>query len=406
MTGRERILKAIAFEETDRVAIDLGGMRSTCISCFAYPDLVRALGLPPRRPRVYDTSQMLALPDPDVLDALQGDVVTVALDGSTDAFAQPELWRDYDFGGRLEAQVRNPLDFKMLEDGTISQPASGSKMPPKAHVFETEHAGQQFNLAGDIPKPDLQEIRKAQEKSLLRPEEIRAARDLCRRVRESTDRAVFFNGVQAGLCIHGFGGVAVFPTLCLAEPDFVAELHELIIRHSIRQMEALLSEIGPYIDICLVSADDWGSQSQTFAPPHVFETLFKPYYTRINAAIHRAAPNVKTFLHSCGAIYNILDLIIGSGFDILNPVQWTAGGRSWKEWKDKCRRRITLWGGGVNTQATLPFGTVADVEREAGEIASYMRRDGGYVFCAIHNLLAEIPGEKVAAMYRAAARAK
>jgi hypothetical protein len=34
-----------------------------------------------------------------------------------------------------------------------------------------------------------------------------------------------------------------------------------------------------------------------------------------------------------------------------------------------------------------------------------MRRDGGYVFCAIHNILAEIPGEKIVALYRAASRA-
>jgi uroporphyrinogen decarboxylase len=83
-------------------------------------------------------------------------------------------------------------------------------------------------------------------------------------------------------------------------------------------------------------------------------------------------------------------------------VQWSAGGHSYREWKDKCRGRLALWGGGVNTQTTLPLGSVADVKREVAEVVPYMARDSGYVFCAIHNLLAEIPPEKVLAIYRAA----
>ncbi len=62
-----------------------------------------------------------------------------------------------------------------------------------------------------------------------------------------------------------------------------------------------------------------------------------------------------------------------------------------------------MWGGGVDTQHTLPLGGVSDIEREVTEIVEYMAQDGGYVFCAIHNLLAEIPGEKIVALYRAAA---
>ena len=59
VSSRERVLKALAFEETDRVPMDLAGMPSTGISCLAYPGLVRALGLAPRAPRVYDTGQSI-----------------------------------------------------------------------------------------------------------------------------------------------------------------------------------------------------------------------------------------------------------------------------------------------------------------------------------------------------------
>ena len=79
-TSRERVMQALDFQTTDRTPRDLGGMRSTSISAFAYPGLVSALKLPYRKPRVEDTGQMLALPDLDVLDALGCDVVTI-LDG-------------------------------------------------------------------------------------------------------------------------------------------------------------------------------------------------------------------------------------------------------------------------------------------------------------------------------------
>jgi uroporphyrinogen decarboxylase len=277
-------------------------------------------------------------------------------------------------------------------------------MPPDSHVFESEHGGQPLMLTGDIPKPDLKEVKQNMERSRISEQDVRAIRDLCRRTRESTDRAILFCGPGAGLSIGAYYGLAVFPLLCLTEPDFVAELHEITIQHSIERVSALLPEIGSYIDVYQCSSDDWGTQSQTIAAPEVFRDLFMPYYRRFTDAIHRSAPNVKAFLHSCGAIYDILDYVIDSGFDAVNPVQWTAGGHSYREWKDKCRNRIALWGGGVNTQETLPLGSVEDVEREVTEIVKYMRRDGGYVFCAIHNILAEISGEKVVAMYRAAGR--
>jgi uroporphyrinogen decarboxylase len=117
------------------------------------------------------------------------------------------------------------------------------------------------------------------------------------------------------------------------------------------------------------------------------------------------APGVKRFLHSCGAVYDIIDHIIESGFDILNPVQWSAGKQSYRDWKNKARGRIVLWGGATNTQTTLPLGTVEDVVRETSEVVAYMKQDSGYVACAVHNILAEIPPEKIIAFYRAAAEA-
>ena len=401
-TSRERVLKTLNFQIPDRLPKDMGGMRSTSISAFVYPKLISALGLPPRLMKIEDTGQMLALPDLDVLDALGIDIVAI-LDGVTNAFEQPELWKPYNFNGRLPAQVRWPESFSVQSDGSIMQRGS-SRMLSDAFVFDEEHGGQPLDLSAELPMLDLKQFREEVQSRKVKDEKVRSLRDLCSEVRSSTDRAVFFNdgALQAPLGIGAYSGLAIFPMLCLTEPDYVTELHEIVTERAVYNIRALLPEIREDIDVIMLAADDWGTQANLIASPKVFRNLFLPYYRRLNDECHRIAPQVKLFLHCCGAVYDLIDLIIESGFDILNPVQWSAGGHSYHEWKDKSRGRIALWGGGINSQVTLPLGSVNDVRRETAEVTQILQQDGGYVFCNVHNILAEIAPEKVIAMYEAA----
>lgn len=398
-TSRERVTAALNFQAVDRIPKDLAGMRSNGISAFVYPRLVEALGLPPRLPRVEDTGQMLALPDLDVLDALDIDVVTIA-DGVTNAFEQPKVWQHYDFNQRLPALVRSPEDFLSLPDGSIRQHAS--RMVPGSFVFDQESGGQPLNLDGALPRVNLKEYRETLLNRELSDQRIIELRELCRRVRETTDRAVIFNeaAISANISIDNFFGLAIFPLLCVSEPDYVTELHEIASAHTMKNLRALMPEIKNYVDVIMAAADDWGTQQNLVASPRVFRRLFQPYYRRMNDEIHHSAPDVKSFLHSCGAIFDLLDAVIESGFDVLNPVQWSAGGHSYQEWKHKCHGRIALWGGAVNAQQTLALGSIEDIQREAREVVACLSEGGGYVFCNIHNMLAEISPQKIIAFYR------
>lgn len=400
MTSRQRVLRSLNFQPVDRVPRDLSGMRSTGVSAFTYSALRRALGLPDRLPMVYDEWQMLALAETDVLDALGCDVVTVEGGYLTNAFPQPDLWKQYNYNGRLQALVRDPSAYRVEPDGTIV--AGRVQMPPAAHTFDEVGAGQQFSLDGETPRPDLKEVRRWLDNSRLKDEQICQITSFCKRVRESTDRAILFAGpLGTGLCIHGHGGVAVFPVLCLEDPDFVRELHTMVLEASLQRVRALLPEIKDYVDIVTVDSDDWGNQTSLMAPPRVYCDLFLPFRKQHSAEVHRIAPHIKTFLHSCGAIYGLLDMLIESGIDILNPVQWPAGGHTPAEWKAKAKGKLSFWGGGCNAQHTLPRGTIAEIEREVREVVPVLAEGGGYVFANIHNLLAEVSPEKIIALYRA-----
>ncbi len=399
MTRRERVMNALNFLPTDKIPKDLSGMASTGISCFAYKKLIDHLGFERRKIKVWDTGQMLALPDLDVLDYLDCDVVMT--DGFvTNAFDQGELWKPYDFNGRLQdGAVVRPESFETRADGTIVQNGN-SYMPPSAHVFDTEHAGNPFNLNDDFVKEDLGELEARVMKRVISDEDVSRIVEHCKKVRASTDRAVMFDGLNSGIGLRT--GIVQYSMMCLLEPDYIEESHRIINNASLARYEKLVPAIAPYVDIILIAADDMGTQNDLILPPEAYQRLYFPFYKQLNDVVHKTAPGVKTFLHSCGAIYSLIDQIAHAGFDILNPVQWSAGRQDYRQWKDKARKKISFWGGGVNSQTTLPLGTVEQVSAEVSEVCEYLKQDGGFVFCNIHNILAEIAPEKVTAMYKAA----
>ena len=57
-----------------------------------------------------------------------------------------------------------------------------------------------------------------------------------------------------------------------------------------------------------------------------------------------------------------------------------------------------FWGGGVDTQKTLPFGTPAEVREQVLRRCEIFAQGGGFVFNAIHNVQARTPVENIVAM--------
>jgi uroporphyrinogen-III decarboxylase len=60
---------------------------------------------------------------------------------------------------------------------------------------------------------------------------------------------------------------------------------------------------------------------------------------------------------------------------------------------------LVFWGGGVDTQKTLPFGTPDDVRQEVRARIADFRAGGGWIFNTVHNVLPNVPVENILAMY-------
>ena len=147
----------------------------------------------------------------------------------------------------------------------------------------------------------------------------------------------------------------------------------------------------------MICGTDCGTQHSRFCSVATFEALCAPSCRQINAWIHRHTP-WKTFKHSCGAIRPLIDHFIAVGFDILNPGQGSATGMDPARLKADFADRLIFWGGGGDTQHTLPFGTPAEVRTQVTERLRTFSPGGGFVFNTIHNIQARTPVANIVAM--------
>jgi hypothetical protein len=186
----------------------------------------------------------------------------------------------------------------------------------------------------------------------------------------------------------------------MLRPDYLHQIFDYQTTVAIENLEKMHAVLGDAIQLAYICGNDFGTQKAPFCSPNTFDSLYMPYYKRINGWIHENT-NWKTFKHSCGSIEPLIPSMIESGFDVLNPVQWSADGMDRKMLKEKYGDDIVFWGGGVNTQTTLPFGTPQEVRKEVLDCCEIFSKDGGFVFNTIHNITADVPIENIVAMVEA-----
>jgi uroporphyrinogen decarboxylase len=93
----------------------------------------------------------------------------------------------------------------------------------------------------------------------------------------------------------------------------------------------------------------------------------------------------------------MIEPMIRAGIDILNPVQTSAGGMDAQWLQDTFGGRIVFWGGGVDTQRVLSFGSPEDVREDVAERVRVFGPGGGFVWAAIHNIQYNVPPENIVA---------
>jgi uroporphyrinogen decarboxylase len=119
--------------------------------------------------------------------------------------------------------------------------------------------------------------------------------------------------------------------------------------------------------------------------------------------IRELAPNAYRFFHSCGNVRPLIPDFIELGVQILNPVHIRAKGMEPAALKHDFGDVLTFWGGGVDTQDVLPYGTPQQVKDEVKRNIEALAPGGGFIFNTVHNIQADVPVENILAMYEALA---
>ncbi|NOY76347.1 MAG: methyltransferase [Calditrichaeota bacterium] len=393
MTSRERVLKTLQHEEPDRVPIDLGGMRSTGIMAIAYNRLKKYLGISGGTTRVYDIGQQLAEPEPWLLERFQIDVVDL-----THTFGQdPENWKDWPLpDGSLGQILKSSYPVRrnggwVLTDG-IRETA---RMPEGALYFDQCY----WPLAEAASSKDIETYNWP----YVTDEELKSLEQKAKTLYEETDFAIMgsFGGsiLEWGQGLRGWENFMV--DLAMNEP-FVQDLMDKMVEVHLKNLEGFLQAVGDHIQI-IEMGDDLGTQNAPQMSPDMYRELIKPRHKTIYQYAKQHS-GLHLFLHSCGSVYDLIPDLIDAGVDILNPVQTSAAKMDPKTLKDEFGDRLTFWGGGVDTQSVLPRGTPEGVAAHVRERIEIFAPGGGFVFCAVHNIQANVPPENIVAAYDAAIR--
>ncbi len=373
MKSRERVRLALDHKEPDRIPIDLGATIVSSISKQACLELTRHLGLPLQEVRMLDYVQQLPYLEEALLQRFGVDFRLVQLPAATapgvEIFEEGDYLAFIDrWGSKLHMPRQGGLYFDWVE-------------------FPVREPTMAALDAYPWPKPD--------------PPECNARLgEQARFLYENTDYALVGSAVIGGGIFEQPArvmGLQNFLMALVAEPAFADRLMETITDIYIESCNNYLECVGPYIQV-FTYWDDVAGQNGWLINPDLYRKRIKPKQKRLVEAIKRKT-GAKLFYHGCGATRELIPDLIDLGFDILNPVQVSARGMDTRELKAQYGRDMVFWGGGVDTQSVLPFGSPQDVVEEVRRRIDDLAPGGGFVFAAVHNIQALVPPQNIVAAF-------
>jgi hypothetical protein len=414
MTSRERLIATLNHQATDRVCVDFGAGFQTGMGVGAVHRLREAIVGPSagHRVKVIEPYQMLGEIDEEMRQSLALDVVGVHGPGTMFGF-KTEGWKPFTTFDGTPVQV--PGDFNVTpapDGGWWIYPQGDTSVTPCAWMPKGSYFFDALNRQQPLDESKLDPSDNCEEMSVISQDVVDHFARLARHYHETTSYGIYMT-----LPGTAFGDIALVPAPWMKNPrgirgvqewymatatqkDYVRRVFEVQCECALKSIEMLAAAVGDRVQVVFVSGTDFGTQTSQFCSVKTYRELYKPFHKAVNDQIHKLT-NWKTFIHSCGAVRPFIEDFIDAGFDVLNPVQCSATGMNPRELKREFGRDLVFWGGGVDTQHTLPFGTPDEVYREVKERIEILGEGGGYVFNSIHNVQSNVPTENMLAMFRA-----
>jgi len=367
MTPRERILKALNHEEPDRVPIDFGGPMST-VEAEAYEDLIDYLKL---EEKTMVFSRAHVAPSEQVLTSFNADCRYIY-------FNEPSVWKT-DPGSEIK--------YKGEWGITWHKPKSSHYLDPIGHPLKDASIKDLDNY----PWPtSVGEKRKRW-------------KNLAEHLDKDTNYAVGADVQGLGIFEQAFNlrGFAKFLKDLGKNERFAHKLLEKVLETQKSRLKPYMGEIGSHIDF-IVFSDDLAMQDGQLMSLDMYREFIKPKHRELYDFVS-SKTDAKIFHHTCGAAKPFFNDLIDIGVDIINPIQVSAKGmEDTAKLKEEFGDRLVFWGGGCDTQGILPNGDPRDVEKEVKKRIKDLAPEGGFVFCAVHNIQPDVPPENIHTLYKTA----
>ena len=409
--SRDKVRCALNHQNAGSIPVDFGSTAVTGIHCRIVEALRNYYGLAPRPVKIVDAFQMLGEIDAELAEKIGVDCIGIG--GPKDIF-DLDTTRMHEQTTPWGQRVLVPEAMDLTPDmrGDVYVYAGGDQnYPPSAVMPKGCYFINAIERQQPIEEDRLDPEDNVEEFGLL------TENDLAYYCAEADKAYQTGRAVVASFGGTALGDVAFVPGMGLKQPkgirsvvewymstamrqDYLHQVFEKEIDIAIANYEKLWAALGDKIDVVLTCGTDFGSQESQFCSIDTFRELWLPHYRRMNDWIHQHT-TWKIFKHSCGAIIPILPGLIEAGFDIINPVQINAKDMDSRRLKEECGSQLTFWGGGVDTQKILPFGTPDEIRRHVMGQCEILGRDGGFVFNAVHNVQANVPVDNVVAMFDA-----
>ena len=413
-TSRERFLQTINHQDPGDVVVDLGAASTTGIHAEALSNLRRYLGLSPKRERISEPFQLLGEVDEEMRKALGIDIVGIGTNWTIYGFENTG-WKTWHLPQGLEVEV--PKDFVYTVDhknNTYMYPCGDihakpvAKLPAGGYFFDNvDHTAGEFDEETASARKDFRD-----DYAVYTDSQLRFMEEQINYYYKNTDYALF---VAAALTAMGDMAYIPGPAQKLPRgirspedwlvahytvPEYVHECYEMQLETAMKNVKLLKEAAGNKIQAVFVSGTDLGTQRSQYISNDMYREFYLPYHKKLNDWIHQNT-EWKVFFHSCGAIEKLMPELYEAGVDILNPLQCSADGMDPVMLKEKWGDKFVFWGGGVDTQKTLPFGTPEEVYAEVLERLKIFAPGGGFVFNTIHNIQGPTKPENIYAMFEA-----
>ncbi|MCF8225109.1 MAG: methyltransferase [Bacteroidales bacterium] len=408
MTSREKLLNALDHNEGP-IPLDIGSTGVTGIHVRAVRNLRLHYGLEDHPVKVIEPYQMLGEVEDDLAEMLGIDVI--GFGGKKNMFGiLNENWRPMKtFWGQ---EVLVPGEFNTSHDKSgnlLIHPEGDLSVPPTAKMPKGSFFFDALNRQQPFDETDLDVHNNLEEFTLVSQEDLEHLKSEAEKASKSN------KGVIATFGGTAFGDIALVPAMQLKDPkgirdvsewymstimrqDYIHQIFEGQSEIALQNLQRIYEVVGEQIQAVFICGTDFGTQDSQFCDVDTFNSLYAPYYKKVNNWIHENT-GWKTFKHSCGSVEPFMDAFIDAGFDIINPVQINAKDMVPEALKKNYGKHLVFWGGGVDTQIVLPFGKPGEVKEQVKHACDVFGTGGGFVFNTVHNIQANVPAENMVAMF-------